>query len=201
MSAPPSDNALYALVAEFADSDTLLAAAHRVRETGYTRTDAFSPVPVHGLAEALGARRTILPWIVFLGGLLGCIGGFYLQYWVSVLEYPVNVGGRPMNSWPSFIPITFECTILGAGLSTIIGMLALNGLPRPYHPVFNTPGFERASDDGFFLCVESEDPQFDLVGTRAFLEGAGATQVSAVHHTPEHAPALGGAAPEESMGA
>lgn len=201
MSAPSTDNTLYALVAEFADSDTLLAAAHRTREAGYTQTDAFAPVPVHGLAEALGARRTILPWIVFLGGLLGCIGGFYLQYWVSVMEYPVNIGGRPLNSWPSFIPVTFECTILGAGLFTIIGMLALNGLPRPYHPVFNTPGFERASDDRFFLCIESDDPQFDLDRTRAFLEDTGPDRVSAVHHTPEHAPTLGEAVPEESTGA
>lgn len=190
------DPGIFGLVAEFDDSDTLLAAAHRTRETGYTCTDAYAPVPVHGLAEALGAQRTILPWIVFAGGLLGCIGGFMLQYWVSVIEYPVNVGGRPFNSWPSFVPVTFECTILGAALFTILGMLILNGLPQPHHPVFNTPGFERASNDRYFLSIEATDPRFSETDTRTFLEGLGALQVSLVEESDPRGPVLAEAGTE-----
>ena len=172
---------LYGLVAEFDDSHVLIAAAERVRDAGYTHTDAHAPFPVHGLAEALGMKRTVLPWIVLTCGILGCCGGFLLQYWVSVEAYPLNVGGRPFNSWPSFIPVTFECTILLAGLSTLIGMLALNGLPRPYHPVFNTPNFERASSNGYFLCIEATDPNFDLGETRGLMDDLGAVAVSEVY--------------------
>ena len=185
MSAHSKEPALYALVAEFDDSNAVLQAAEKTCAAGYTRTDAHSPYPVHGLSEALGMPRTVLPWITLAGGLLGCLGGFMLQYWVSAVEYPHNVGGRPYFSWPSFIPIIFECTILGAGLSTFFGMLGLNGLPRPYHDVFNTPNFERASEDRFFLCIEAADPKFDLASTRAFLEGLGALAVSEVYPTPE----------------
>ena len=130
----------------------------------------FTPFPVHGLAEAVGYRKRILPWLVLAGGLLGGLAGFALQYWVSTVELPMNVGGRPLNSWPSFIPVTFECTILGASLTAVLGMLALNGLPRPNHPVFNVARFGRASTNGFFLLVDSADAQFDLGTTRAFLE-------------------------------
>lgn len=175
-----SEEKLYAVVAEFDDAEKLVEAAEHTRDQGYTKIDAHVPFPVHGLTEALGVKRTILPWIVFTGGLLGCLGGFYLQYWISMDAYPLNVGGRPMNSWPSFIPVTFECTILGAALSTIIGMLSLNGLPRPHHSIFNTPGFERASNNGLFLCIESEDPKFDLSETKQFLERLGASAVSEV---------------------
>ena len=180
MSYHQEEPTLYGLVAEFDDAHVLVAAAERVRDAGYTHTDAHVPFPIHGLAEALGMRRTILPWIVLTCGLLGCIGGFTLQYWVSVDAYPVNVGGRPLNSWPSFIPVTFECTILLAGLSTLFGMLALNGLPRLHHPVFNTPHFERATGNGYFLCIESSDPKFDLDKTRDLMNDLGAKVVSEV---------------------
>jgi len=171
---------LYGLVAEFDDSDTLLKAAATVRDAGYTVTDAHVPFPIHGLSEALGIKRTILPWIVLICGLLGCLGGFMLQHWISVDSYPLNVGGRPLNSWPSFIPVTFECTILLAGLSTLFGMLGLNGLPRPHHPVFNTPNFERATANGYFLCIEAVDPKFNATETRALMDSLDAVAVSEV---------------------
>lgn len=171
---------LYGLIAEFDNTDDLVAAAVKVRDAGYVKTDAYAPFPVHGLSEALGVQRTILPWIVLAGGLLGGFGGFMLQYWVSVIEYPMNIGGRPYFSWPSFVPIIFECTILGAGVTTLLGMLGLNGLPQPYHPVFNAQNFERASEDGYFLCVEAADEKFDLQATRSLLEESGPKQVTEV---------------------
>lgn len=161
---------LYGLMAEFTGPNELLEAARRAYADGYRRMDAYSPVPVEGLAEALGCRRTYVPQIVLAGGLLGCIGGFYLQYWISAIDYPVNVGGRPYNSWPSFIPVTFELTILVAAFAALLGMLALNGLPMPYHPVFNVERFKQATRDRFFLCIEAADPKFDRQGTLAFLE-------------------------------
>lgn len=173
-------SSLYGLIAEFDHSDDLVAAAEKVRDAGYTRTDAFSPFPVHGLDDALGVKRTILPWIVLGGGLAGCIGGFMLQVWVSVIEYPIMIGGKPFFSWPSFIPITFECTILGAGLTIITAMLAMNGLPQPYHSIFNAKNFERASQDGFFLCIEADDELFDDKATRELLESCGSKEVSEV---------------------
>ncbi len=139
--------------------------------------DAYSPFPVEGLSEALGFHRTRVPLIVLIGGLIGCVGGFYLQYWGAVIDYPINVGGRPLNSWPSFIPITFELTILIAALFAFFGVLALNGLPMPYHPVFNVERFELASRNRFFLCIEAVDSKFDPTGTRAFLESTGARGV------------------------
>ena len=135
--------------------------------------DAYSPFPVEGLAEALGFHRTRVPLIVLTGGILGCLGGFFLQYWLAVIDYPINVGGRPLNSWPSFIPVTFELTILIAALSAFFGVLALNGLPMPYHPVFNVDRFELASRNRFFLLIEAADPRFDSAGTRRFLETVG----------------------------
>jgi hypothetical protein len=139
--------------------------------------DAFSPYPVEGLAEALEFRQTWIPLVVLLGGLAGAIGGYGLQYYVSVIEYPLNIGGRPFHSWPAFIPVTFETAILGAALAAVFGVLALNGLPQPYHPVFNVSRFARATQDGFFLVVESADPLFDLPVTWAFLLGLGAREV------------------------
>jgi len=172
-----TDPGLHGLMAEFDNADALLAASKKTYAAGYRRLDAFSPFPVHGLSEAVGYRKRLLPWLVLAGGILGGLGGFALQYWVSTVELPMNVGGRPLNSWPSFIPVTFECTILGAALTAVLGMLALNGLPRPNHPVFNVARFSRASTNRFFLLIESADAQFDLTGTRQFLEELGPTEV------------------------
>ncbi len=162
---------IYGLLAEFDDADKLVAATQAARTAGYRRLDAYSPFPVDGLAEALGFTRTPLGWIVLAGGLLGALAGFGLQYYTAVIALPLNVGGKPFNSWPSFIPITFETTILGAALAAVFGLLLLNGLPMPYHPVFNIGSFARASQDGFFLCIETTDPQFDGQKTREFLQG------------------------------
>jgi Alternative complex III, ActD subunit len=172
--------ALYGLLAEFDDPTTLVNATHRAYQEGYRYMDAYSPFPIEELHEALGAHHTKLPLIVLIGGICGCLGGYGLQYWVSAMAYPVNVGGKPFHSWPAFIPLTFECTILLAALSAVLGMLALNGLPQPYHPVFNVPRFALASRNRFFLCIESKDPKFDLEGTRKFLEGMSSREVSTV---------------------
>jgi hypothetical protein len=166
----PTKGVLYGLMAEFASPSDLVDVARRAHAEGYRRMDAYSPFPVHGLAEAIGFTRTRVPLLVFLGGLAGCIGGYYLQYWISVIDYPLNVGGRPFHSWPAFIPVTFELTILVAALAAVLGMLALNGLPRPYHPVFNVPAFELATRNRFFLCIEATDPRFDGSQTKRFLE-------------------------------
>jgi hypothetical protein len=166
----PTKGSLYGLMAEFASPSDLVDAAQRAHAEGYRRMDAYSPFPVHGLAEAIGFTRTRVPLLVFLGGLAGCVGGYYLQYWISAIDYPLNVGGRPFHSWPAFIPVTFELTILVAALAAVLGMLALNGLPRPYHPVFNVPAFELATRNRFFLCIEAADPRFDGSQTRRFLE-------------------------------
>jgi len=161
---------IHSLLAEFKDPDQLIQAVRAARNNGYTKLDAYSPLPVHGLAEELGHKRTILPVIVFFGGLTGTLAGYGLQYWVSVIAYPLNIGGRPFHSWPAFIPITFETTVLFAAFSAVIGMLALNKLPMPHHPVFNVRRFRFASRNRFFLEVESTDPLFDLEKTRGFLE-------------------------------
>ena len=180
MAATTTAPAVYGLMAEFEDPSDLVAAAHRAYREGYRTMDAYSPLPIEQLHEAIGMKHTKLPLIVLIGGLVGCIAGFGLQVWASTVAYPLNVGGKPLLSWPAFIPVTFECTILGAALSAVFGMLALNGLPQPYHPVFNVPRFTRASRNGFFLCIESRDAKFDLHDTRAFLERLGAKEVSTV---------------------
>jgi hypothetical protein len=173
---------IYGVMGEFDDEQALVTAASRAYREGYRHMDAYTPFPVHGLAEALGFHRNRLPLIVLMGGICGCIGGFLLQYWTSVIDYPINVGGRPFNSWPSFIPVTFETTILVAALSAVLGMLALNGLPMPYHPVFNVERFALASQDRFFLCIEATDPRFDRKATEDFLETLGAKHLAEVEH-------------------
>lgn len=164
--------ALYGIMAEYESGEALLEASRRAFAEGYRRMDAYTPFPVEGLAEALGSHGTRVPLIVLIGGLIGCIGGFYLQYWVHVFDYPLIIGGRPLNSWPAFIPVTFELTILVAALFAFFGLLALNRLPMPYHPVFNVDQFQLASRNRFFLCIEATDPKFDRAGTVEFLKGS-----------------------------
>lgn len=172
---------IYGLLAEFNDATELTRAASAAHAEGYRRIDAFTPAPVHGLAEAMGYDDRWVQKFTFVGGVLGLVGGFALCYWTSVIDYPLNIGGRPLNSWPAFAIPTYETTILLAALSTVVGMLALNGLPQPYHPLFNVQAFrEKASSTGFFLCVEADDEKFDRQSTAEFLKGLGATAVSEV---------------------
>ena len=174
--------AIYGLLAEFADAQALVAATRRAHEAGYRRMDAYAPFPIEELANALDFRPTRLPLLVLLGGVLGGLGGYLLQYWTATTSYPLNVGGRPLHSWPAFIPVTFELTILGAALFAVLGMLALNGLPMPYHPVFNVPRFALATRDRFFLCIEATDALFDGAKTANFLRDLGAREVTEVDH-------------------
>jgi hypothetical protein len=161
---------MYGLLAEFATADALVAATEKARLAGYRRMDAYSPIPIEELSEALALPPTRLPKLVFIGGVLGGLGGYSLEYWTQAIAYPINVGGRPFHSWPQFIPVTFETTVLGAALACFIGMWALNKLPMPYHPVFNVPEFARASTDRFFLCIEVADPLFERDRTFRFLQ-------------------------------
>jgi hypothetical protein len=162
---------LYGLLAEFDTAEALVAATRKVTAAGYTKTDGFSPFPIHEMSDALNFRERKVAPIILAGGLAGLAGGWGLEYWTQVIAYPLNIGGRPFNAWVSFIPPAFETTILIASFSAVIGMLALNGFPRPHHPVFNAPRFERASQDKFFLVIEASDPKFDLEQTRAFMTG------------------------------
>lgn len=170
----------YGLMAEFDNPNTLVEATRQAYARGYRRMDAYSPFAIEELNEALGIHHTMVPLLVLIGGLIGAMSGFALAYWVSVIAYPLNIGGRPLNSWPAFIVPTFETTVLFAAGTAVLGMLALNGLPQVYHPVFNVPRFALATRDRFFLCIEAHDPEFDLDGTRRFLEGLGAREVSEV---------------------
>lgn len=178
MKRPP----IHGLMAEFDSPTQLVLATRRAHEEGYRKMDAYTPFPIEELSDAIGFRHTKLPMIVLIGGLLGCLGGYALQYWVAAIAYPVNVGGRPYNSWPSFIPVTFETTVLLAAISAVLGMLALNGLPMPYHPVFNVKSFALASKDKFFLCIEATDPKYDRAATQKFLESLEPREIAEVPH-------------------
>jgi hypothetical protein len=171
---------LYGLMAEFASAQELVEAATAARSAGYRRMDAYAPFPIEALSEALGHRPSRVPLLTLIGAILGACAGYGLQYWVSAVAYPLNVGGRPYVSWPAFIPITFEMTVLIGGLFAVLGMLALNGLPMPYHPVFNVPRFALASRDRYFLVIEARDPKFELAATRAYLSGLGPSGIHAV---------------------
>jgi len=170
----------YGLLAEFDTPERLIEAARRVHQEGYRQIDAFTPFPVEGLSDAIGFHRTRLPLVVFIGGLLGGLGGFFMQYYAHVIAYPQNIGGQPFNSWPSFVPITFEMTVLAAAFSAVLGMLAMNGLPMPHHPLFAEPRFALASRDRFFLCIKAKDRKYDRDAARRLLESLGPRQVSEV---------------------
>ena len=171
---------IYGVIAEFETPDELVHAVEKAREAGYRRMDAYTPFPVEGLPQAMGLKRNNVPLITLLGGLAGGIGGFSFQYWAAAVTYPMNIGGRPLNSWPAFIPVTFELTVLGAALCAVFGMLALNRLPQPHHPVFNVGRFAHASSDRFYLCIEARDPKFHLPDVARFFQGLHAHHVSEV---------------------
>jgi hypothetical protein len=173
-------NMLWGLLAQFKSSKDLLHAARSAYADGYRRLDAYSPFPVPDLARSLGLRKNAVALVCLLGGLLGGSAIYILQYWINVIEYPVNVGGRPLHSWPSFIPPTFEMTVLFAGFGAFFGMWALNGLPMPFHPLFNMKRFASVTRDGFFLSIEAKDVKFELETTRAFLLSLNATSVEEV---------------------
>ncbi|MGE5815765.1 MAG: DUF3341 domain-containing protein [Acidobacteriota bacterium] len=173
---------IYGLLAEFESPQALVEAAEKVRHAGYRRIDAYSPFPIEELAEAIGFRDRRLPLFVLIGGICGLLAGLGLEYWVSAIAYPLNIGGRPHASWPAFIPVAFETTILFAALTAVFSLLALCGLPMPYHPVFNAPRFSAASRDRFFLVVEATDPKFDRVQTKQALENLHAREVTELAH-------------------
>ena len=177
MSARPP---IYGVMAEFDSPEALLHAARAARQAGFVNLDAYSPFPIEGLADALEFRRTWIPLVVLIGGLIGGIGGYALQYWTMAIAYPLNVGRRPLNSWPMYVPVTFETTVLVAALFAVLGMLALNGLPQPYHPNFHVPRFAFATQDRFFLVIEATDPLFERERVRDFLRGLNPREVNDV---------------------
>jgi hypothetical protein len=171
---------IHGLAAEFETPEAIVRAARAAHDAGYRRMDAYTPYPMEALADALHYHRTHVPAVMFVGGLVGGIVGYLMQYYLMAVDYPINVGGRPLHSWPAFIPVTFEMTILFSALSGVFGMLGLCGLPMPYHPLFHLPRFARASQDRFFLCIEAVDPNFDRERTRRFLEELGPCAVDEV---------------------
>ena len=170
----------FGLVAEFSTPEAILDAAQRAHEAGYTRAEAYTPFPIEGLSAKLGYSKTWVARVVLIGAICGGCGAFFMMWYANVISYTWNIGGKPPNSWPAFIPITFELSVLGAAVTAVIGMLSMNGLPSPYHAMFNLPRFSMASRDRFFLCIESTDRQFDLDRTRAFMDTLGAHEVTAV---------------------
>jgi hypothetical protein len=175
-------SSIYGLMAQFDNPTTIVEAANKAYQSGYRRMDAFSPFPIEELSEAIGFKRNMVSPIVFTGGLIGFFTALGMLYYLTAIDYPLNVGGRPLGSWPAFIPITFELTVLFASLSAVFGMLLLNGFPRPHHPVFNIPSFDRASQDRFFLLIEADDPKFDIEQTRSFLQSLNPVEVSDVEY-------------------
>jgi hypothetical protein len=173
---------IYGLLAEFDTPTEIVLAARRAHEEGYRHLDAYSPFPVEGLAESIGFRKNRVALVCLIGGLLGLATAYVLQYWINYIAYPLNIGGRPFHSWPSFIIVTFELTILFGGLAAALGMIVMNGLPLPYHPVFNVPSFSAASSNKFFLCIEAADPKFDRQSTFAFLSTLDPTAITEVPH-------------------
>jgi hypothetical protein len=167
-------------MAEFDSVHAIVHATRKAREAGYTKLDAYSPYPIEELMDALDVHHNRLPLVVLIGGIVGAVVGYGLQYWTSVIDYPINIGGRPLHSWPAFIVPTFETTILFAGIAAVVGMLALNGLPLPYHPVFNNPRFAMASRNRFFLVIEATDPRYDSKNTLEFLGGLNPMEVAEV---------------------
>ena len=172
---------LFGVMAEYANEEEVVHAAQKMYDLGYRKMDGYTPFPVHGLDEAIGRRRTKLPMLVLAGGIAGLVGGMGMMWFSSVVHYPINVGGRPYFSWPMFIPIAFECTVLLASLTAVFAMLGLNNLPEPYHPTFNVPNFARASRDSFFLCVEATDDKFDV---QKLFEDFNTTHARSVHEVP-----------------
>jgi hypothetical protein len=171
---------IYGVIGEFEKPEQLVHAAAKIREEGYRWFEAYSPFPVEGLPEAMGMRRNMVPLITLIGGLVGGLGGFGFQYWCNVVSYPINIGGRPLNSWPAFIPVTFELTILCASISAVLGMLALNRLPQPHHPIFNAHRFTHASTDRFFVCIQARDKKFNVAQVARLLQSLAAHHVSEV---------------------
>jgi len=171
---------IWGMLAEFETPEDLLQAARRATEVGYRRMDAYTPFPIHGLSDAMGFRPTKLPLLVLAGGLIGCASALGMMWFSATIHYPINVAGKPFASWPMFVPITFELTVLCASLFAVFGMLGMNGLPMPYHPIFNAPRFAFASRDRFFLCIEARDPRYQEDDVRAFLGGLNAKEVVAV---------------------
>ena len=176
----PEGSPYFGLLAEFKGPGPLLHACEQVRDAGYTKWDAHSPFPVHGLDRAMGMRPSVLPWIVLFLGLGGAAGAMLLQWWVSTTAYPLVISGKPFFSWQAFVPVTFEVSVLLAALGAVLGMLLLNRLPMHFHPLFSSERFERATDDAFFISVESWDPRFDPQATARLLEQAGATHVELI---------------------
>lgn len=175
-----TSNELYGLMAEFTQAKDVLEATRRVRSEGYRDVEVYTPFPVEGLSESIGFSRNRVAVVVFCGGLIGGIGGYFMQWFSAVKDYPFNIGGRPLHSWPAFLIPTFEMVVLGAALCAFFGMLILNGLPKLHHPVFNTPRFDLAMRNGFFLCIKTSDPHFDRENTARLLDDLGPARVSEI---------------------
>jgi len=177
-----SQDTRFGLLAEFKDPTHLFDACEKIRDAGFTKWDAHSPFPIHGLDGAMGLRRSLVPFIVFVMGITGASAGMLLQWWTSAVDYKVYIAAKPYFSWQAFIPVTFELMVLFAALGAVLGMFALNRLPQHYHPLFNSKRFERATDDRFFISIEVADPKFSDDGTEKFLEELGATHIETVEH-------------------